>query len=692
MPLLPRPDLRPLVPLILAGALMPAMRSASAQVDLGSSEIKLQLELPTGDEDDPYEVINNEAQLVDFMNLANCTCEGDPDADFSIEVSLDPVAVVPSAEEPVEIWAGTSCAQEDRVEQQRLCYEEAGFQQVDDLREVRHQVIPVRHVVGPTSGTSCDRAEETRGVWAIVDQAGDGFDEDTDYSAKLDILTDTLPPPEPPDIRASGSEGGLEITWDRPDSREGDVRYYQVLCARVDNPTDTSEFGDFDQHYLTARDVCGSTEDGVCPRLASGSSERIVGGGDAGTADAGPDADAGPGSDAGPPAGECATGLPEPLANLDPDHLCGEVEGQAATGVKVTGLTNGVAYNAVLLVIDDARNVTAIYIDEELTPEPVKDFWEDYKDRGGKAQGGCSVGQAGLGGGLLVLIGIALAFRLRRRGRGAGAALLLLLALPGAAQAQPWWEEFEEPVQEAEGPAKPNWGLELKVAPYIPDVDSEGGIAVDGRGPFEAMFGDGPFLLSAITVDRYLLHAFGQLGVSATVGFMTRSANAFELDEDGNTVDDDMNGRPDRSGGDENTFRLFPASLGVVYRYTQLDDVLRIPLVPYGRLGLSYYTWWVTGPDGDTAEAPTADCPDLEADCEGDRARGGSLGWQATAGIAIRAERIDPDAEISLRTELGIEHAGLVFEFTYAKVDGFGADDKMAVGDATFFGGINFEF
>jgi hypothetical protein len=45
-----------------------------------------------------------------------------------------------------------------------------------------------------------------------------------------------------------------------------------------------------------------------------------------------------------------------------------------------------------------------------------------------------------------------------------------------------------------------------------------------------------------------------------------------------------------------------------------------------------------------------------------------------------------------LRNETGVEHAGLVFEFTYAKVDGFGASDKLSVGDATFFGGINFEF
>ena len=60
-------------------------------------------------------------------------------------------------------------------------------------------------------------------------------------------------------------------------------------------------------------------------------------------------------------------------------------------------------------------------------------------------------------------------------------------------------------------------------------------------------------------------------------------------------------------------------------------------------------------------------------------------------GIAVRGERIDKDAAVSLRRE-GIEHAGFYAEFTYAKVDGFGSETKLAVGDLTWFAGMNFEF
>jgi hypothetical protein len=204
------------------------------------------------------------------------------------------------------------------------------------------------------------------------------------------------------------------------------------------------------------------------------------------------------------------------------------------------------------------------------------------------------------------------------------------------------------------------------------------------------MFGDGPFLMSGMTLDRYFLYPAGQLGVTGSIGFLTKSARAFQVDDGGNLVTNE-DGVPIRAEGDKNKFRLIPVSLGVVYRYTQLDDRFHALVVPYGRLGLSYYYWWVTAPSGDIAEVPTADCPDLDG-CEGNRARGGSLGWQASGGLALRLERIDPDTEVALRTELGIEHAGFLVEVTYAVVDGFGSDKKLSLGDTTWFGGINFEF
>jgi len=40
----------------------------------------------------------------------------------------------------------------------------------------------------------------------------------------------------------------------------------------------------------------------------------------------------------------------------------------------------------------------------------------------------------------------------------------------------------------------------------------------------------------------------------------------------------------------------------------------------------------------------------------------------------------------------GIYHAGFYAELQVAKVDGFGSDKKLSVGDTTWFAGIDFEF
>jgi hypothetical protein len=99
--------------------------------------------------------------------------------------------------------------------------------------------------------------------------------------------------------------------------------------------------------------------------------------------------------------------------------------------------------------------------------------------------------------------------------------------------------------------------------------------------------------------------------------------------------------------------------------------------------------WWVDAPNGDFAKS-CVDGSDA-AMCETTSARGASLGFVGSIGLAIRAERIDVDAARSMR-ESGIEHAGFYAEYSLGKVDGFGSDKKLSVGDATWFAGVDFEF
>jgi hypothetical protein len=273
---------------------------------------------------------------------------------------------------------------------------------------------------------------------------------------------------------------------------------------------------------------------------------------------------------------------------------------------------------------------------------------------------------------------------------------------PARAQSanDPWGDEFQ-PIDEDTAPVgRSYWNFGIKLGPYVPAIDADLGLAEGEVGPYEQMFG-GSAIMGAIELDRYFLWPLGQLGVTASLGWMGKSANAYQACADpavpecmdGIMVDE--SGSPIRSEGDTTAFRLIPASLGVVYRFTDLDDRFRIPVVPYGKAGLSYYLWWITQPDGSIAEAPTDACPDPEdpaMDCEGNRALGASLGWQMSLGLAVRAERVDRGAAQSLANDYGIEHAGLYAEMSYAQVDGFGSDSRLSVGGFTWFGGMNFEF
>jgi hypothetical protein len=407
-----------------------------------------------------------------------------------------------------------------------------------------------------------------------------------------------------------------------------------------------------------------------------------------------------------------------------------------------------------------------------VTPQPVTDFWEDYKDAGGQAEGGFCLATATYGGnhpftqvlrdfrddvlastalgrmliasyyhyvapfggavsGSLVLRilvgalllpfvlfaafwtylglpGFAVLFALiwwrrrhnarpsespRRPARArayrpalalaVATSLVLLVWSPAPASAQkydPYWEHFNEP-DTGLGLAKPKWAFELKFGPYLPRIDSEFSMST---GPFERMFGKDAGFLTVLELDRFFAWPMGELGVATSIGFTSRTAKTFEIDSNGNEV---------RSEADETSFSLMPVSVGVVYRFSYIDDKWGIPLVPYGKLGLSYYLWWISAPDGSIAEAPTSSCPTVpSSDCEGDLARGASIGFQLSIGLSLRAERLDKNSAAALRNELGIQHAGFFFEWTYAKVDGFGNDKKLNLGDFTWSAGLNFEF
>lgn len=232
------------------------------------------------------------------------------------------------------------------------------------------------------------------------------------------------------------------------------------------------------------------------------------------------------------------------------------------------------------------------------------------------------------------------------------------------------------------------WAFEIKLGPYYPDIDGESGLT---SAPYATVFGTGKSLLPQLELDRFFFHLGGELGIGASIGFMSNTDRALEEDTNGQAkiksgttacgVDNDTtaDGAYCRTG-DETSFNLIPMSLLLVYRFTLLADRTVIPLVPYAKFGLSYYIWRFTRGDGGVASA------------KGQDGLGGTFGWQAALGLTFRAESLDHEAARNMENDLGIEHVGLFVEMTYADVSGLGMSNRLHVGDFTWNAGINFEF
>ena len=269
----------------------------------------------------------------------------------------------------------------------------------------------------------------------------------------------------------------------------------------------------------------------------------------------------------------------------------------------------------------------------------------------------------------------------------AAAALFVLGASAGRAHAggfQPYWEnsELDDKAKQEVAMGDPSlveWHAGIRIGPYVPDVDGQVG---GNPGPYAQMFG-GYHMLPMLDVDRILWTGFGQVGVGVSIGYWQKTARPFLDMSDPN----DPN-RP-RAAGNKTAFRLLPLELSATYRFTMLDDNYGIPIVPYVRGGFAYYIWWITAPNGNYARV----CSDggMEPSCAQNKALGASLGLQGAIGLSVRAERIDASAAMSMQNS-GIQHAGIYGELSVAKVNGFGSDSKLSVGDTTWFAGVDFEF
>jgi len=662
--------------------------------------------------------------LRQYLNLAHCACSqagaGD-ETKIRYEIGL---TTDTNTNRPADVFVGTQC--DDETLRPMKCRGLTTIPDIDILAaRVDNIEVSLYDAINANENTAaCQQREGDAFIWLLVDSDADNTYDHFDTQsigntsstpANMSVKVDTQPPPLPTEFKGDSAEGAIALSWTPPESRETDVFYYQALCVGPDGLPPRSDPPE--ARYQTVRTLCGLEQDIALEPSEIESEDTGV-----------------------------AMLTPE-LSALNPDYICGETTDATATGMLITGLQNSVPYTVVLLSIDFAGNATGTYFTTTITPQPATDFWEDLHDRGSNTEGGFCLmastygddsmltqtlrafrdetlastvlgralidayyGTLGQLGGavhgslaLRIVAGVALAplvivallwhtlslpgllglfacaWLVRRRKKLALRLALLVTALaPTVASAQavtPYWEQDQ--ADAAADADTVRWHVGIRVGPYTPAIDKQFGME---PGPYADMFG-GYQVMPVLDIDRILWRGFGHLGIGGSIGYMQKSANAWA---DGSVPGPDRM----RSPGDENTFRLLPLAITGVYRFTWLDDNYGIPVVPYVRAGVSYYLWWIKT-NGDTSTA----CWDGTHDptCDADKAIGGTIGVQGSIGLAIRAERVDAAAATSMR-QGGIQHAGFYAELSLAKVDGFGRDEKLSVGDTTWFAGVDFEF
>lgn len=681
-----------------------------------------------------------------YFNLAHCECAA-PDAEipadfvyhadeFSYLVKLT-TSSNESINRPLNFLVGTDCTNEN-TRDQTCSGIPGGLNNIDVLRGSSNFSlnVPLFEFMVPKGATKCDPTMPPRDstVWAIVDTNGDGK---PDYYSPHQITTDIQPPALPAGIRAFATENGIQLSWDAP-ADTSDIYAYQALCARASDDAPGKTTGRPGPRFDTSETVCRSKKfrqamvglDVPAPSdedrpvtlseaLLSFNRDYLC------------QEDTSPTS-----TGFIINGLQndeqykvvllvmDKFGNVNGTYFKTTVTPRPAIDLWEDLHDRGSSVEGGLCLLAETyggdsglTHALRAFRDETLRGSLlgrwlIDAYYATLGELGGLVHGSLAlriVAAVVLAPlvvlalawhwltlpGLIGLIAAAWLWHLRRRwimrvlqARWVRAAVAVAVVVVGAHRAyaqggyQPYWENAAAPASEQQlapnDPGLVSWHVGVRVGPYVPDIDNQLNMH---PGPYEQMFGNFR-LLPMLDVDRILWTGYGQVGVGFSGGYLQRTARTFKAD----SMPDDPDRERERAA--RNAFRLIPLALTGTYRFTMLDDEYGVPIVPYVRAGLAYYIWWIKAPSGGYSRVCRSG---TDPACDKDKALGASLGVTGSIGIAVRAERIDKSAAISMQSS-GIQHAGLYAELSLAQVDGFGSDTKLSVGDRTWFAGIDFEF
>lgn len=193
--------------------------------------------------------------------------------------------------------------------------------------------------------------------------------------------------------------------------------------------------------------------------------------------------------------------------------------------------------------------------------------------------------------------------------------------------------------------------VEFRAGGFRPDADAGLTIAPGDTGPYQKAFGNGRPWGFWLHVARALpWRQYGTVELGGGAGYWAVKGQAV-----------DVNGAPT---SEKTAFKIVPTELSVTYRADVLWERWRVPFVPYGRLALQRYNWWITGPSGSTTKS------------------GATNGWGVSGGVGLVLDLLDPMLAREFDADIGVNHTILIFDVAKNTVDDFGSKTSIDLTDA----------
>jgi len=206
--------------------------------------------------------------------------------------------------------------------------------------------------------------------------------------------------------------------------------------------------------------------------------------------------------------------------------------------------------------------------------------------------------------------------------------------------------------------------FEIRVGRYRPEIDDEfNGSAT----PFQTVFGNSNRYEIGAELDWQVLRIphLGTLGPGVGWG-ITRFTQKAQF----------ANGKG--ASGEDTRLWIMPMYLMAVARADVLPRDLKIPFVPYAKLGLGVGMWWSS--DGQES-----------ASVQGRAGKGLSYGLTYAAGLMFLLDVLDPDDAKSADGMTGINNSYIFAEWFRPQLDGFGKKDVLDIGSSSWVVGVTME-